>query len=310
MDSHNVKKPSRVMAAIVLALLVVGGYGLFLVSWLKQSDEKTQMSKLTPGETAFENAFRAAKVLPDPLGWGPKALGVFRYLNDHHYLTSPLTPWKWTNLPEEFNNLQWGDFPTVEDSASVLLWGTTILTRDSDPVKNPDIALLKDKITSEILRGATTVPIALLNAWKERGFPEDPELEAWMGSAVSIEALKTDNVFEKVDRVKEGSDLLNKAVSQAPKNSVARTIRCSTFLTLPSFFTDLRAVGYQDLVLLGQWLQMKQPTERVNKFFQVEHWDMDPELWQELFNSTMKESGWNFQQLGILQSISAELKND
>lgn len=65
---------------------------------------------------------------------------------------------------------------------------------------------------------------------------EDPELEAWLGSALAKRALFVESSLAKIKMVKEGVQLLDKAAYDHPDFGVVRYIRANTYSALPAVF--------------------------------------------------------------------------
>ncbi len=67
--------------------------------------------------------------------------------------------------------------------------------------------------------------------------PENPEVKAYRGSLMLLEAGKTWAVWRKYDLSKSGMTLLDDAVRQAPSNLEVRFVRAATTMHLPAFFS-------------------------------------------------------------------------
>lgn len=64
----------------------------------------------------------------------------------------------------------------------------------------------------------------------------DPEVIAWKGSSICKQALYVDSSLQKIERVNEGTAILDSVVYDYPDYVVARYVRASTYLNLPSIF--------------------------------------------------------------------------
>jgi tetratricopeptide (TPR) repeat protein len=65
--------------------------------------------------------------------------------------------------------------------------------------------------------------------------PDDPETAAWLGSVVTMKALFETDPGKQTFFVKSGTRLLDKAIQQAPDNTVVRLTRAYNSLELPPF---------------------------------------------------------------------------
>jgi tetratricopeptide (TPR) repeat protein len=74
----------------------------------------------------------------------------------------------------------------------------------------------------------------------------DPEVVAYTGAADLLQANHSDSVFEKVRLAREGLDLQDKAVKDAPDNLEVRFLRGVTDYQLPDFL-GRHEIGVQDL---------------------------------------------------------------
>lgn len=66
--------------------------------------------------------------------------------------------------------------------------------------------------------------------------PNDPEVLAYLGSAQTLIARDSWNVFTKISQVNKGIALIDKAVSLAPSDVAVRMIRAHNSLKLPESF--------------------------------------------------------------------------
>lgn len=301
--------PGRWLAALLLCLGVTGAYGAYLTRWLEdQKSNQGQTISLPPGETRTEESLRSGKALLPPEGWSPKALAALGYLGSEGRLDRPVKPWVWSSLPEEFAVLSREDFPPGDDSLVTLVWGLSVLARRaSSPEGIEDLSALKDRLAADILRGATAGPLRVLEAWETGPYPRDPEILAWMGSGLTMEALKTDNVFEKMDRVKEGAQALDLAMNRSPDNGVVLAVRSSTYLTLPAFFKEYRKQGFQDLVNLGERMKQGTGLTKTGTGFLQEPWNPEPETWGDIYALVQKDPAWDLQQRSRLQTLNWEI---
>jgi tetratricopeptide (TPR) repeat protein len=65
--------------------------------------------------------------------------------------------------------------------------------------------------------------------------PDDAETLAWLGSVITMKALFETDPGKQTFFVKSGSRMLDKAIQQAPDNTVVRLIRAYNSLDLPPF---------------------------------------------------------------------------
>ncbi|MFM8331514.1 MAG: hypothetical protein ACKN9T_07480 [Candidatus Methylumidiphilus sp.] len=65
--------------------------------------------------------------------------------------------------------------------------------------------------------------------------PQDPEITAWLGSVITMKALFETDPGKQTFFVKSGTRLLDKAIQQAPDNTVVRLTRAYNSLELPAF---------------------------------------------------------------------------
>jgi len=65
--------------------------------------------------------------------------------------------------------------------------------------------------------------------------PDDPETLAWLGSVITMKALFETDPGKQTFFVKSGSRMLDKAIQQAPDNTVVRLTRAYNSLELPPF---------------------------------------------------------------------------
>ncbi len=81
--------------------------------------------------------------------------------------------------------------------------------------------------------------------------PENPEVKAYRGSLMLLEAGKTWAVWRKYDLSKSGMTLLDDAVRQAPSNLEVRFVRAATTMHLPAFFSRDQQ-SKEDLTLIAK----------------------------------------------------------
>jgi len=65
--------------------------------------------------------------------------------------------------------------------------------------------------------------------------PNDPETTAWLGSVITMKARLETNPGQQLFLVKSGTRMLDKAIQQAPDNTVVRLTRAYNSLELPAF---------------------------------------------------------------------------
>ena len=77
--------------------------------------------------------------------------------------------------------------------------------------------------------------------------PDDPELEAWVGSARTLVARDSLNPIKKLRWAKKGARMIDRAIARAPKNIVIRNIRANNSFRLPKFLKR-RHLAKKDLL--------------------------------------------------------------
>ena len=124
-----------------------------------------------------------------------------------------------------------------------------------------NLAILKEKGASE--KAVIYLNKALVLA------PDDIEVQAYLGSALTMSARDSWNVFIKVGRVKEGMAMMNEAVSKEPESVVIRMVRANNSLNLPDFFRQ-KEVAKEDFRYL-------------EKLIMESRVDMPPDIKGEIF---------------------------
>ncbi|MBI5327620.1 MAG: hypothetical protein HZB80_04945 [Deltaproteobacteria bacterium] len=66
--------------------------------------------------------------------------------------------------------------------------------------------------------------------------PEDYEVIAYLGSAKTMAARDSWNLFIKLSKVNDGINMMDRAVSKSPDNIAIRMVRANNSLKLPKFF--------------------------------------------------------------------------
>ena len=110
----------------------------------------------------------------------------------------------------------------------------------------------------------------------------DPEVEAWSGSATTMRALTVDSVIKKVKYVNQGVARIDQAVLETPANMVIRAVRAYNGLSLPSFFRRAD-VAYEDLLYLWDKYSNKQTCEFLDEQFEVRTSIPEKKLLMELY---------------------------
>lgn len=70
--------------------------------------------------------------------------------------------------------------------------------------------------------------------------PQDSEISAWLGSVITMKAIFETDPGKQTFFVKLGTRMLDKAVRQAPNNTVVRLTRAYNSLELPAFLLRTR----------------------------------------------------------------------
>ncbi len=98
---------------------------------------------------------------------------------------------------------------------------------------------------------------------------KDPEVWSWHGSVLTKFALYKSSPVDKVEYVRKGVTLIDKAVMIAPNNMVVRLVRVYNYTSLPKFFKKTQ-IGLEDADFLIDCYLHNVPLEVVNEQREVE----------------------------------------
>ncbi|OPY03817.1 MAG: hypothetical protein A4E61_01027 [Syntrophorhabdus sp. PtaB.Bin184] len=117
------------------------------------------------------------------------------------------------------------------------------------------MAIAYHSLASAKIKGTTKKAIAYLEKARELS-PDDMELLAYLGSAMTMSARDSWNVVAKLSRVNKGINMLDTAVARAPSNIALRMIRGSNSMALPGMF-NRKDVALKDFLFVEEMLGKK-----------------------------------------------------
>ncbi|WP_304224602.1 hypothetical protein [Gracilinema caldarium] len=117
---------------------------------------------------------------------------------------------------------------------------------------------------------------------------KDPEFDAWMGSAIIMQALDAVTGMEKIQVVEQGMQILDKAVLKADKNISCFYIRINTYLSLPEFYQAQHEQALKDLDLLVSAFENNNKLTYTNAELTQEQTEVDLEYLIEIVEWAQK----------------------
>jgi len=258
-------------------------------------------------EKAFEDSWVKGNPLPRPSHL-PQGLQNFwdwamsnGLLNREVFLSNKI---RFIDIPDEYER---GVFYCSSNLGSPTLLLLSLVVFSSKNPSNEMLLMLKNYCSEAILKSITKLPIDVFSYWirNTNCYPYDPEIVAWLGAAITIEATKTENGIEKLNYVKEGSSLLDKTVEEAPTNLVVRIIRSTTYTSLPQVFYDLRSKGVNDIIFIGRLIENNEAVVMTSSnFSQVKvSASVFKEEWDKLYKKVVSEGILNGSQKRDIEEI-------
>lgn len=123
----------------------------------------------------------------------------------------------------------------------------------SQTVSSANAFALRNQAISWLSDGKRAEGLALLRQVQPFLATTDPEFNAWLGSAMIMQAMDVQSGLEKITVVENGLKVIDAALAQAPDNLNVRYVHANTLLSLPEFFTDQRSAAVRDLSIIVGW---------------------------------------------------------
>lgn len=170
----------------------------------------------------------------------------------------------------------------------------------SQNVSSANAFALRNQAISWLSDGKRAEGLALLRQVQPFLATTDPEFNAWLGSAMIMQAMDVQSGLEKITVVENGLKVIDAALAQAPDNLNVRYVHANTLLSLPEFFTDQRSAAVRDLAIIVGWSQSASQPTITSAALQQTKQAIDPDF-------LAKTLAWASQQTGLPASDQTKL---
>lgn len=140
---------------------------------------------------------------------------------------------------------------------------------------------------------------------------KDPEVWSWHGSVLTKFALYKSSPLDKVEYVKRGVTLIDKAVMLAPNNMVVRLVRVYNYTSLPKFFKKTQ-IGLEDADFLIDCYLHNVPLEVINEHREVEKVYISQDIIREMLTYLKENKNLSKEQkikyLNVLKELDKNSK--
>lgn len=191
-------------------------------------------------------------------------------------------------------------------SASVA-W--SLLTARDRSAPAPSVLMwMRNQATALLMNGYHREGLAFLKALAPFLSETDPEFDAWMGSAVIMQAIDAGTGMEKISLVEKGMTMLEEAVARGEGNLSCLYIRANTYLSLPEFYQDQRDQGLADLAYLVDALENGRRFTYTNAELLQEETPVDPEYLMEVIDWAKNLQGLPSSSRGLLNKLADRVR--
>lgn len=191
-------------------------------------------------------------------------------------------------------------------SASVA-W--SLLTARDRSVPAPSVLMwMRNQATGLLGNGYYREGLAFLKALAPFLSETDPEFDAWMGSAIIMQAINAGTGMEKISLVEEGMTVLEKAMARGEGNLSCLYIRANTYLSLPEFYQDQRDQGVADLAFLVDALADGRTFTFTNDELVQEETPVDPEYLAEVIDWAKTLKGLSSRSRSLLNKLADRVR--
>lgn len=191
-------------------------------------------------------------------------------------------------------------------SASVA-W--SLLTARDRSAPAPSVLMwMRNQATGLLGSGYYREGLAFLRALAPFLSQTDPEFDAWMGSAVIMQAIDAGTGMEKISLVEEGMTVLEKAVARGEGNLSCLYIRANTYLSLPEFYQDQRDQGLADLSFLVDALAAGRTFTYTNAQLVQEETPVDPGYLMEVIDWAKTLEGLPSRSRSLLNKLADRVR--
>lgn len=150
--------------------------------------------------------------------------------------------------------------------------------------------------------------LEVLRTIKSQPGLDDPEVDAWLGSATTMMALEVDSVVKKLKFVNQGIELIDQAARRAPANIIVKFVRVYNCLSLPQFFNRSN-VAYEDLINVWESYSDAKPGEYIDEHFFVQLKIPEKEPLLDLFGFAARYAHFDTHETGRIIEIYDRLKS-